>query len=172
MELKRPEKVIGRRICKRIDGVVIPIHRLIMQQKLGRELSSKEHVHHIDGNQSNNHIDNLIVLPCGEHTRLHSLGLKRSEETKKRISKANLGKVRSEEFKRKNSAWHKKYMVFTPEHRAKISEALKGRVVPLERRERIRQTLKGRKMPEDQRIKCKIAVQKWWDERKAKEALA
>lgn len=43
----------------RIDGRAIPEHRHIMQQHLGRSLSSVEHIHHIDENPLNNDIHNL-----------------------------------------------------------------------------------------------------------------
>ena len=36
-------------------------HRLIAEQKLGRRLESNEVVHHIDGDRTNNHPDNLTV---------------------------------------------------------------------------------------------------------------
>ena len=37
-------------------------HRLVMERHLGRFLSRKEVVHHIDGNKQNNHIDNLELF--------------------------------------------------------------------------------------------------------------
>lgn len=39
--------------------------------KVGRWLSTDEHVHHIDGNKLNNDIDNLEVLSCSEHAKRH-----------------------------------------------------------------------------------------------------
>jgi hypothetical protein len=50
-------------------------HRFIMEERLGRKLSTDEHVHHRDGNGLNNglHADgksNLVVLPCAEHLAL------------------------------------------------------------------------------------------------------
>jgi hypothetical protein len=38
-------------------------HRLVMEQHLGRLLSPKEVVHHIDGDPSNNAIENLELFP-------------------------------------------------------------------------------------------------------------
>lgn len=46
-------------------------HRLVVQEAVGRELSSDEHVHHIDGDRLNNSLDNLLVLSSAEHRRLH-----------------------------------------------------------------------------------------------------
>ena len=47
------------------------LHRLIMEDHLGRKLTSDEIVHHIDGNKLNNNINNLKVMTRGEHSRLH-----------------------------------------------------------------------------------------------------
>lgn len=47
------------------------LHRLIMEEHLGRKLTSNEIVHHIDGNKLNNDITNLKVMTRGEHSRLH-----------------------------------------------------------------------------------------------------
>jgi len=49
------------------------IHRVIMEEHLGRPLTKKEVVHHIDGNKTNNDISNLQLFSCvGEHTRFHA----------------------------------------------------------------------------------------------------
>lgn len=47
------------------------LHRVIMEQRLGRRLSSSECVHHIDRDRANNDPSNLIVMSRSEHTRLH-----------------------------------------------------------------------------------------------------
>lgn len=60
-------------------------HRIIMQAILGRKLSTSELVHHIDGNKSNNSKENLRIESWGEHTKHHHTGLKRSDETKRKI---------------------------------------------------------------------------------------
>lgn len=43
-----------------------------MEQHLGRKLSRKEHVHHIDGNRKNNLLSNLQVLSSTDHSRIHN----------------------------------------------------------------------------------------------------
>ncbi len=47
-------------------------HRKVMEIELRRRLRSDEHVHHLDGNKSNNSINNLIVLSRQDHASLHS----------------------------------------------------------------------------------------------------
>ena len=47
---------------KTINGVKKRIHRHIMEEHLDRLLEHDEHVYHIDGDPSNNSIENLIVI--------------------------------------------------------------------------------------------------------------
>lgn len=46
-------------------------HRIVMEKKLGRKLTSQEIVHHIDGNKHNNHPDNLQLVTRSEHAKIH-----------------------------------------------------------------------------------------------------
>ena len=48
--------------------------RYLMEQKLGRSLGSREHVHHKDENPTNDHLGNLEVMSIAEHSRHHSTG--------------------------------------------------------------------------------------------------
>lgn len=52
------------------DGRYLRLHRWVMEQHLGRPLTSAEHVHHIDGNPNNNDVSNLCILTHGEHARI------------------------------------------------------------------------------------------------------
>lgn len=45
--------------------------RILMEENLGRPLEPNEDVHHIDGDKTNNSIDNLEIKMHGEHQREH-----------------------------------------------------------------------------------------------------
>lgn len=49
----------------------VKMHRLIMEEHLGRKLGENEIVHHIDGNKKNNNIENLSLMARGEHSSYH-----------------------------------------------------------------------------------------------------
>ena len=53
-----------------------PLHRVLMENKLGRSLSKDEHVHHLDHDATNDSLENLAVLTASEHGRLHNAGLR------------------------------------------------------------------------------------------------
>jgi len=56
------------------------IHRQVMEQILGRTLSSHEHVHHKDGNPSNNHPTNLALTTNSMHRKYHARIQKRDKK--------------------------------------------------------------------------------------------
>ena len=48
-------------------------HILVMEQELGRFLFSGEVIHHIDGNKSNNNLENLMLFSSdGDHREFHN----------------------------------------------------------------------------------------------------
>ena len=58
---------------RKVNGRSIDEHRLVMEQQLGRQLTSIEYVHHGNENRFDNRPDNLEVMdPCA-HGRLHHL---------------------------------------------------------------------------------------------------
>ena len=49
-------------------GKPVPLHRLLMEIKLGCPLLPGEDVHHLDGDKQNNQFENLALLSHGEHS--------------------------------------------------------------------------------------------------------
>lgn len=60
-----PNSVFGKRY--------VAEHRLVMEKILGRYLTRKEVVHHIDGDQSNNAPQNLMMFPENKVHLMHEL---------------------------------------------------------------------------------------------------
>lgn len=59
----------------------VPEHRLVVEEQIGRLLTRREHVHHINGDKADNRLENLIALTHSEHLKLHgAAGLKRFYE--------------------------------------------------------------------------------------------
>lgn len=48
-----------------------PLHRVLMENKLGRLLLASEVVHHIDENKDNNDLSNLQVMSASDHVKHH-----------------------------------------------------------------------------------------------------
>ena len=57
---------------KRYKGM----HRIIMENHIGRKLKSKEIIHHINENKRDNRIGNLQIVSRAEHIRIHKPRLK------------------------------------------------------------------------------------------------
>lgn len=47
-------------------------HRYVMEKKIGRPLTPKESVHHLDHNKLNNHPDNLLLTTRKDHAIAHA----------------------------------------------------------------------------------------------------
>lgn len=60
-----------------LDKIYVPMHRLVMEEKLGRYLTPNEIVHHIDSNKLNNKISNLLLCTQADHTKLHKPHMRR-----------------------------------------------------------------------------------------------
>ena len=53
---------------------LVPEHRVVMEQHLGRYLLPSEVVHHQNHNKQDNRLRNLVLMTNTEHSRQHSLG--------------------------------------------------------------------------------------------------
>lgn len=73
----------------------IPEHKYKMEQKIGRILKENELVHHINGDKTDNRLENLQLLTRSEHITEHHLGAKRSEEAIKNMKEAQQKKVKN-----------------------------------------------------------------------------
>lgn len=58
-------------ILLQIAGRRIYEHRLIMEQHIGRQLTKKEHVHHLNGDKTDNRLENLSLMSQREHLAIH-----------------------------------------------------------------------------------------------------
>lgn len=55
-----------------VDGRSKYRYRHRMEQHLGRELATSEHVHHLNGDPTDDRIENLQVLTASDHAKLHA----------------------------------------------------------------------------------------------------
>lgn len=68
-----PERYIGPNYPYRQGGYRhIREHIFVMETHLGRGLKKGEVVHHIDGDKTNNSIENLYLTHVAEHNKLHA----------------------------------------------------------------------------------------------------
>lgn len=67
-------------------------HIVVWEKASGMPLPPNCCIHHLNGNKSDNRIENLCVMLHAAHTVFHHTGAKRSAETKKKISEARMNR--------------------------------------------------------------------------------
>lgn len=81
-----------RKVC--VNGIHDWEHRLAMQQKLGRPLRKGETVHHLNGDRSDNRLENLSLFPShSDHLKSHATF---RSETHKECSRCHETKTRDQ----------------------------------------------------------------------------
>ena len=63
------------------------LHRYVWEKEVGA-IPPGCHIHHIDGDKSNNSLDNLTMMTAGAHQHLHSQDEARKEVNRRNIKKA------------------------------------------------------------------------------------
>ena len=80
------------------DGKNVRQHRLIMEQHLDRTLSPDQVVHHINGEKTDNRIENLEIVEFGKHSsnhnrsRIYKKGYKMKLSDAERVARSNRAK--------------------------------------------------------------------------------
>ena len=61
-------------------------HRYIMERQIDRYLNKNEVVHHVNGDKTDNRIENLKLMTNSEHTIFHNVGSKITEVARNNMS--------------------------------------------------------------------------------------
>jgi hypothetical protein len=96
-------------------------------------------------------------------------GKHHSEETKKKISEAQKGRVFSEETRQKMSI-AQSGKVYSDEYKQHMSEVLTGRIIPEEARAKLSQSLTGREFSDEHRNNLSEAMKKVWEDEEYKKS--
>lgn len=140
----------------------VPVHRLVVAERLGRRLLKSEHVHHENEDIADNSDDNLELLPHGEHTKHHRVGMRFSPEWKQKISEGRRKQLQSlTPEQRKQLYGHPT----TAESLAKIKAKRQGWKPTKEHVENVAAKLRGRKLPprtEEHKRKLSEAAKLRW----------
>ena len=77
----------------KINGKKHDLHRYIMESHIGRKISFNEVVHHINGDKTDNRIENLEIMDRSMHSRNHMIGNKLSDTAKRKLRKLTVEQV-------------------------------------------------------------------------------
>lgn len=88
-------------------------NRWVMEQYLGRPLRKNEDVHHINGDKTDDQIENLELIQHGAHSIKHWTGKNHSDAAREKI-KAN--------------HWSRKGIVMTRDQNGRFKEVLRNEV--------------------------------------------
>lgn len=72
----------------RVDGKKRPLHRVLVEERLGRKLRADEIVRHLDGDPLNNDEENLIVVSWQEHFELSMTAQSKQPWTDQEVNRA------------------------------------------------------------------------------------
>ena len=61
---------------KKVKGKKVDVHRLVLEEKIGRKLRKNEVAHHIDEDKQNNSPDNLELMTRKAHAKHHGRELR------------------------------------------------------------------------------------------------
>ena len=94
----------------------IYLHNLVWVNFYGKPVPKGYVIHHINGDKTDNRIQNLQCVESRAHTSFHSRGKKKSKETRAKLSESKKGFRHSEETKQKLSRY-KQGRKWTPNQR-------------------------------------------------------